>query len=157
MSIFIARWPNGDFTIVCGENRLAIDEVLDEEGDPGSVQMTRLNHAVAVRFKMRDDTSADPQDMFECFEFDGFDEQSLGDFWTAYPVLYEAYDDTAEGGITVEKVKAAMETERFSINVTPEISDDPQLAALQKMTGISKRMAENYKKIADEIEEDDQK
>jgi hypothetical protein len=52
MSTYIARWPNGDFSIVTGPNRLMIDEVLDEVGDPGCVELTRLNHAVAVHFKL---------------------------------------------------------------------------------------------------------
>jgi hypothetical protein len=54
-------------------------------------------------------------------------------------------------------VKAAMRVEESRIKVEPEISDDPQLANLQKLTGISKRMAEDYKRIADEIEADEKK
>jgi hypothetical protein len=89
--------------------------------------------------------------MTQCFAFDGFDERSLGDLWTAYRDLDAAFDDSEEE-VTPEKVKAAMRVEESRIHTEPEISDDPQLAELQKMMGISKRMAENYKRIANEIE-----
>jgi hypothetical protein len=96
MSTYIARWPNGDFTIVTGTNRLLIDEVLDEVGDPGCVELTRLNHAVAVHFKLLDEAPDHPEAMTQCFAFDGFDERSLVELWTAYPDLDAAFDDCEE-------------------------------------------------------------
>lgn len=155
MANYIARWPNGDFSIVAGKNRLEIDEVLDEVGDPGFVKLFKLDHAVAVHFRMLDKPTVRPEVMTDCFEFDGWDEQSLGVLWTAYPVLDEACDDSAEPD--VGRVMAAMETERFAIHVKPEISSDPQLAQVQKFAGISRRMVENYKRIADNIEADSEK
>lgn len=154
-STYLCRWPNGDFSIVTGANRLVIDEVLDEVGDPGCVEMVRLKHAVAVHFKLKE-TVDRPEVMNDCFEFEQLDERSVYDLFDAYPHLDDALDDTAEGGITTEKVLGAMEMERHHIMIEKEISDDPELAELQNMAGISKRMAENYKKIAEELTADEQ-
>ena len=52
MSVYLCRWPNGDISFVSGSNRLAIDEVLDEVGNPDGAEMIRIKHAVAVHFHL---------------------------------------------------------------------------------------------------------
>ena len=98
---------------------------------------------MAIHFGLMDKVEGHIEAISQCFEYEGMDEESVFDLFAAYPHLHAAFDDSEED-VTVEKVNAAMRVEESLIKVEPEISDDPQLAELQKLMGISKRMAEDY-------------
>ena len=53
MPTYYCRWPNGDLSLVSGKSRSAIEDVLDEVGDPGCVELIPVQHAVAVHFALK--------------------------------------------------------------------------------------------------------
>jgi len=130
---------------------LVIDSVLDEEGDPGSVELTPIKRAVAIHFGLKDKVDS-PEVLYQCFEFHRFDELLSGDFYDVYADLNAAIDVIGEDGTNNESVAKALAAEVLRAPVDPDISDDPQLADLQRTMGISKSMAENYKKIANKVQ-----
>ena len=54
ISAYLYRWPNGDISLVSGRNRLAIDEVLDEVGNPDGAEMIRIKHGAAVHLHSKE-------------------------------------------------------------------------------------------------------
>jgi hypothetical protein len=88
MSVYLCRWPNGDISLVSGKNRLPIDEVLDEVGNPDDAAMIRIRHAAAVHLSLKSDISRCAT-ITECVEFEGIDERSYWELCSAYPILSE--------------------------------------------------------------------
>jgi hypothetical protein len=144
MSIYLCRWPNGDVSFVVGKNRLAIDEVLDEVGNPDGAEMTRIKHPVAVHLRLKSDISGH-ETITECLEFEGIDERSYWEICDAYPVLSEAFRNEAA---TEEKISAALQREKERVDPgPPELPSDPIEAAIQLQMNMPKRLAKHYKEV----------
>ena len=145
MSVYLCRWPDGDVSIVSGKNRLAIDNVLDEVGNPDSAELIPIRHAMAVHFRLREKIES-AFTVPDCLEFDGFDERSFSEICDAYPILDEMLE---KEDATQEEIAAAVECEKDRVgNELPELSDDPQVAAVQRLADVPRRLAEQYNKTA---------
>lgn len=145
MSVYLCRWPNGDISLVVGNNRLAIDEVLDEVGNPDGAEMIRIKHAAAVHLRLKDDISGS-ETITECLEFDGIDERSYWEICSTYPVLSEAL---RKENATEEQIAAAFQHEKERVDPgPPDLSDDPAEAVIQLQINMPRRLAEHYKEAA---------
>ena len=82
MSLYLCRWPNGDFSFVSAANKEAAVEALDEvdnaEGCPLSVTKDFMVH-----FRLVDDGT---------FEFEGFGEATEEALRQGYPILDQTVD-----------------------------------------------------------------
>jgi ABC-type siderophore export system fused ATPase/permease subunit len=147
MSIYLCRWSNGDLSIACGKNRLAIEDVLDEVGDPGSAELTRISHPVAVHFHLKQNI-ANNETVVDSLELEGVDELLISEVCDAYPILDKVLETE---NATPEEIAAAVEQEHERVKKTSELSDDPNVARVQLMTGMSKRLAEAHNETAKAI------
>lgn len=145
MSIYLCRWPNGDISLVSGSNRLTLDEVLDEVGNPDGAEMIRIKHPVAVHLRFKSDISM-CETITECLEFDCIDERSYWELCSAYPVLSEAF---RKEDATEEQIAAAFQQEMERVNPEPpDLPEDPFEAAIQLQMNMPKRLATHYKEAA---------
>jgi hypothetical protein len=142
MSIYFCRWPNGDISLVSGNNRLAIDDVLDEVGNPDGAEMIRINHPAAVHLRLKTDVPR-RETITQYLAFEGLDEQSYWELCDAYPVLRDAL---RKEDATEEEISAALQREKERVDKGPaDLSDDPVVAMIQLGTDTPKRLAEHYK------------
>jgi hypothetical protein len=145
MSVYLCRWPNGDISLVVGNNRLAIDDVLDEVANPDGAEMIRIDHAAAVHLRLKTDTPR-RESITEYLAFEGIDEQSYWNLCKAYPILREALRNE---NATDEQIAAALQQERDRVDPGPvELSNDPIEAMIQLQTDTPKRLAQQYKEAA---------
>lgn len=145
MSVYLCRWPNGDISLVSGKNRLAIDDVLDEVGNPDGAEMIRIKHPVAVHFRLIEKIQSQ-YSIPDCLEFEGIDERSYWELRSAYPVLHEVL---RKEDATQEQIAAAVEQEKERVEVAlPDLPGDPIEAMIQVQTNMPKRLAEHYKEAA---------
>jgi len=145
MSVYICRWPNGDLSLACGKNRLAIEHVLDEVGNPDEAELIPIRHAVAIHFHLKEEIErAFPVPY--CLELEGFDESSFLDVCAAYPILDEVL---VSEKASEEEIAAAIEREKRRVrNELPELSDDSHVAMVQRLADIPKRLAEHHSETA---------
>ena len=140
MSVYLCRWPNGDLSLAFGKNRVQIEEVLDEVGDPSCAELTRVAHPVAVHWHLKE-RIAPNETVVDCLEFERVDERSISEVCAAYPML----DDVLlTEHATPKEIAAAVDQETHRVEVEKEFSDDPDIADLQRTTGMSKRLAEAH-------------
>jgi|SRR5579872_3638781 len=145
MSVYLCRWPNGDVSLVSGNNRLAIDDVLDEVGNPDGAEMIRIKHPVAVHLRLKGDVSGH-ETITECLEFENIDERSYWDLCSAYPLLSEAF---RKENVTQDEIAAALHLEKERVNPEPpDLPEDPIEAAIQLQMNMPKRLAKHYKELA---------
>ena len=109
MNIYLCKWPNGDLSLACGKNRIEIEHVLDEVGDPGSAELTRIKHAVAVHFHLKEKIESN-ETVLDCLEFEGIDERLFADVCDAYPVLDQVL---VSENATPEEITAAVAQEKI--------------------------------------------
>jgi hypothetical protein len=147
MTIYLCRWPNGDLSIACGKKRVEVEDVLDEVGDPGCAELTRISHPVAIHFRLKQNIVND-ETVPDCLEFDGTDERLFSEVCDVYPFLDEVL---AKEDATQTEIAAAVEHEKNRVNKTSELSNDPNVARVQLMTGMSKRLAEAHNETAKAI------
>jgi hypothetical protein len=48
MKNYICKWPNRDIVLICARDRQQLEEILDEQGDPGRCEVVRVKGAFAV-------------------------------------------------------------------------------------------------------------
>lgn len=148
MSVYLCRWPNGDISLVSGNNRLAIDDVLDEVGNPDDAELMPIKHAVAIHFRLKMKTES-ALTVLDCLELEGIDERLFSDLCDAYPILY---GELSEEDATPEEIAVAVEREKNRVgNELPELSDDPAVAMVQRLTDMPKRLAEHHNETAKAI------
>jgi hypothetical protein len=145
MSIYICRWPNGDLSLVCGKTRLAIEDVLDEVGNPDGAELIPVKHAVAVHFRLKKKIE-NALTVPDCLELEGIDERLFSEVCDAYPILDKVLE---KEDATPEEIAAAVEREKDRVgNELPELSDDPNVAMVQLQANMPRRLAEHYNKTA---------
>lgn len=147
MSVYICRWPNGDLSLACGTNRVAIEDVLDEVGNPDSAELIPIKHAVAVHFHLKqkiESTFTVP----DCLEFEGIDERLFSEVCEAYPLLDEVL---VNEDATPEQIDAAVENEKARVRNELPFSDDPSVEMVQRLADMPKRLAEHHKAAAKAI------
>lgn len=148
MSVYLCRWPNGDISLVSGNNRLAIEDVLDEVGNPDGSELIPIKHAVAVHFHLK--AKIEPGlTVPDCLELEGIDERLFSEVCAAYPILDEVLD---REDATPEEIAGAVKGEKIRVENKPaELSDDPKVAMVQLLTNMPKRLAEHHKEVAKAI------
>lgn len=145
MSVYLCRWANSDISLVIGNNRLAIDEILDEVGNPDGAELIRIKHPVAVHFHLKKQITSEVS-VPECLEFEGVDERSYSEICSAYPVLHAAL---CKEDATEEQIAAALQQEKERVHAgSPDLSDAPKVALFQLQTNMPKRLVEHYKEVA---------
>jgi hypothetical protein len=149
MGVYLCRWPNGDVSLVSGKNRLEIDSVLDEVGNPDATELIPIRHAVAVHFRLKEKIDSD-DGVASCLKLEGFDERLASEFYRAYPILDEVL---SKEDATPEEIAAAVEKERNRMEEEepPDLSADPNIAKVQCMTDLPKSLAEHHVKTAKAI------
>jgi hypothetical protein len=86
MSVFLCRWPNGDFSVVKAANKDQAIEFLDEVGNAESCPVIAIKDFM-VRFHLGDDGE---------FELEGYGEMTEDHIMMlGYPELKEAFLDEA--------------------------------------------------------------
>lgn len=140
MAIYLCRWPNGDLSLACGKNRVEVEYVLDEVGDPDCAELTRIKHPVAVHWQLKEKVAPN-ETVLGALEFGSIDERSFSEVCGAYPIL----DDVLlRENALPEEIGAAVEREKNRVDKSIELSDHPDAAELQRMMGMSKGLAEYY-------------
>ena len=111
MSVFLCRWPNGDFSIVSAESESEAVELLDEIGNAEGCSLVPVPKFMA-HFQLGEDGT---------FELEGFAEATENQIWEEYPILDEAlqriFKEIQDSGLTSEQMQViaeavAMERER---------------------------------------------
>ena len=145
MSVYFCRWPNGDISLVVGNSRLVIDDVLDEVGNPDGAEMIRIKHPVAVHFRLTEKIQCQ-YSIPDCLEFESIDERSYWELCSAYPVLHEVL---RKEDATQEQIAEALQQERERVDAgSPDLPDDVVEAVIQLQTDMPKRLADHYKEVA---------
>lgn len=145
MSIYICRWPNGDLSLAFARNRLAVDYVLDEVGNPDAAELIPIKHAVAVHFRLKKKLDG-ALTVLDCLALEGIDESSFSDVCDAYPILYQVVrkEDASPEEIAVA---VGCEKNRVGKNLL-ELSDDPYVAMVQRSTDMPRKLAEQHNETA---------
>jgi hypothetical protein len=157
MALFICRWQNGDFSAVSASSRDEAMELLDEVGNADVADLFTAKNFM-VHFQLK--TEADDEDAVPV-ELEGFGDETYEMlFERVYPVYCKmsakAVDDLpSSGDVSKEQHEAALKalnealvTERMrkSDSKKPKLSDDPDVAQLQKLADVPKPMAEQVVK-----------
>jgi hypothetical protein len=154
MPLFICRWQNGDFSAVSAASREEAMELLDEVGNADVADLfTAKRFMVHFHLKKHVDTLEElvPVDL------EGFGEETYDTLRERiYPVYskasmrvhdeFPANDDVTkeEYDAVVKVLNEALVTERMRNwdSKRPELSDDPDVAELQKQADVPRPMAE---------------
>lgn len=114
MTVYICRWPDGDFSIVDAVNRDHADDLLDEVGNADHAKVTPVKEFMA-HFRLTDDGK---------FEFELFGDAAHDAIMKiGYPILEQVLTDTrrdSSGDSTAKGQKAievAVRQERNTILV----------------------------------------
>jgi hypothetical protein len=158
MPLFICRWQNGDFSAVSAASRDEAMELLDEVGNADVADLfTAKNFAVHFHLK----AEADGVDDEAPVEFESFgDETNEMLYERVYPVYgkvsSKVVDDLpTNGDIPKEKRDAALKTLNEALITErmrkwdakkPNLSDDPDVAELQKERDTPRPIAEKIVK-----------
>jgi hypothetical protein len=158
MPLFICRWQNGDFSAVSAASREEAMELLDEVGNADVADLfTVKNFMVHFQLKAQADRVDDPVPVeIEAFGDDAY--EMLGE--RVYPVYSkvsaEIVDALPSNGdvpkemrdTALEKLNEALVTERMRKwdSRKPTLSDDPEVAELQKERDTPRPIAEKIVK-----------
>ena len=154
MPLFICRWQNGDFSAVSASSRAEALELLDEIGNADVADVfTAKRFMVHFQLKKQVDNVEDPVPV----RFEGFGEETYDTLCDrVYPVYSKVsmsvHDDLpANDDVPKEAYNAALKvlnealvTERMRNwdSKRPALSDDPDVAELQKQADVPRPMAE---------------
>jgi hypothetical protein len=158
MPLFICRWQNGDFSAVSAASRDEAMELLDEVGNADVADLfTMKNFMVHFQLKAEADTVDDPVPV----EIEAFGDDTYDMLWKrVYPVYgkvsAKVVDDLPSSAdipnemreAALVKLNEAIVTERLR-NVDSkkaELSDDPDVAELQKERDTPRQVAEKVVK-----------
>jgi hypothetical protein len=154
MPLFICRWQNGDFSAVNASSRAEALELLDEVSNADVAEVFRVKRLmVHFQLKKQIDNVEDPVPV----DLEGFGEETYETLCErVYPVYRKAsmsvHDDLpANDDVRKEAYNAALKvlnealmTERMRNwdSKKPALSDDPDVAELQKRVDVPRSMAE---------------
>ena len=154
MPLFICRWQNGDFSAVSAASREEAMELLDEVGNADVADLfTAKNFMVHFQLKTEADNMEEPVPV----ELEGFGDETYEMLCErVYPaygkVSAEVVDDLlTSDDVPKEKRDAALKllnealvTERMRKwdSKKPKLSDDPDVADLQKEHDVPRPVAE---------------
>lgn len=154
MPLFICRWQNGDFSAVNASSREEAIELLDEVGNADVAEVfTAKRFMVHFQLKKQVDDLEEPVPV----DFEGFGEETYDTLRErVYPVYGKAsmrvHDELhANGDVPEPECSAALKmlndavvTERMRNwdSKKAELSDDPDVAELQKQVDVPRPMAE---------------
>jgi hypothetical protein len=154
MPLFICRWQNGDFSAVSASSREEAMELLDEVGNADVAEVfTAKRFMVHFQLKKQVDNVEEPVPV----DLEGFGEETYDTFCErVYPVYSKAstrvYDDLhANRDVPKKEYDAALkvlndalaaERMRKGASKKPKLSDDPDVAKLQKQVDVPRTMAE---------------
>jgi len=127
MPVYLCRWPNGDVSLAAGESEIEVADVLDEADNPDAAELMRLDHAIAVHFKL----GARPgQEGTLPLRFEDISEQLESSIYErAYPVYNEV---RTKPDATAKELTEALKHEKNPIyRRAPEPSSNPSVAQLQ--------------------------
>jgi hypothetical protein len=154
MPVFICRWPNGDFSAVSASSRAEAVELLDEVGNADVADMFTAKRFM-VHFQLK--KQVDNLEELVPVDLEGFGEETYDTLRErVYPIYSKAstsvHDESpANGDVSKEEHDAALKmlnealvTERMRDwdSKKPELSDDPDVAELQKQVDLPRPMAE---------------
>jgi hypothetical protein len=155
MPLFICRWQNGDFSAVNASSRDEAIELLDEVGNADVAEVfTAKKFMVHFHLKKQVDNVEEPVPV----DFEGFGEETYDTLSErVYPVYSKASmrihsELHASGDVPNEEYDAALKvlndavvTERMRNwdSKRPELSDDPDVAELQKQVDMPRPTAEH--------------
>lgn len=154
MPLFICRWQNGDFSAVSASSREEAVELLDEVGNADVAEVfTAKRFMVHFQLKKQLDNLEEPVPV----DLEGFGEETYDTLCErVYPVYSKAsmrlHDDQHandevpkeeyDAGLKVLNDALAAERMRNEDSKKPELSDDPDVAKLQKQVDVPRPMAE---------------
>ena len=154
MPLFICRWQNGDFSAVSASSREEAVELLDEVGNADVAELfTAKRFMVHFQLKKQVDSGEEPAPV----DLEGFGEETYDTLCErVYPVYSKASmgvqndllanDDVPkeayDRALKVLNDALAAERMRNRDSKKPELSDDPDVAELQKQVDVPRRMAE---------------
>jgi len=154
MPLFICRWQNGDFSAVSASSRAEALELLDEIGNGDVADVFKAKRfMVHFQLKKQIDNVENPLPV----DLEGFGEETYETLCErVYPVYRKAsmtvHDEfQANGVVPKEEYDAALKvlnealvTERMRNwdSKKPKLSDDPDIAELQKELDVPRPMAE---------------
>jgi hypothetical protein len=154
MPLFICRWQNGDFSAVSASSREEAMELLDEVGNADVAEVfTAKRFMVHFQLKKQVDNVEEPVPV----DFEGFGEETYDMLRErVYPVYSKAalrvHDEVhancdatdREDHAELKLLNDAVVTERIrnSDSKKPRLSDDPNVAELQKGLDAPRAMAE---------------
>jgi hypothetical protein len=158
MPLFICRWQNGDFSAVNAASRDEAMELLDEVGNADVADLFTTKNFM-VHFQLK--TEADNVEDIVPVELEGFGDETYDMLLErVYPVYCKmsakVVDDLASSGdvpkeqheTALKTLSEALVTERMRKwdSKKPKLSDDQDVAALQKLADVPKPMAEQVVK-----------
>jgi hypothetical protein len=154
MPLFICRWQNGDFSAVSASSREEAMELLDEVANADVADLfTAKRFMVHFQLKKQVDNLEEPVPV----SFEGFGEETYDTLCErVYPVYSKAsmrvHDDLhATGDAPKEECDAALKVLNDALvaermrnwdSKKPKLSDDPDVAELQKELDVPRPMAE---------------
>ena len=154
MPLFICRWQNGDFSAVSASSREEAIELLDEVGNADVAEVFAAKRFM-VHFQLKQ--QVDNLEETVPVDFEGFGEETLDMLRErVYPVYTKAsmgvHDELhADGAAPGQGYKPALKvlneavaTERMRncSSKSCELSDDADVAELQKQIDMPRRLAE---------------
>lgn len=158
MPLFICRWQNGDFSAVSAPSRDEAMELLDEVGNADVADLFTVKNFM-VHFQLK--TEADAVDEPVPVELEGFGDDTYDILCErVYPVYSKVsakvVDDLPTSGeipnamreCALAKLKEAIVTERLRNmdSKKAKLSDDPDVAELQKERDTPRQIAEKVLK-----------
>jgi hypothetical protein len=154
MPLFICRWQNGDFSAVSASSREEAMELLDEVGNADVAEVfTAKRFMVHFQLKKQLDNLEEPVPV----DLEGFGEETYDTLCErVYPVYSKASmrlhndlhandevpKEEYDAGLKVLNNALAAERMRNEDSKKPELSDDPDVAKLQKQVDVPRPMAE---------------
>ena len=154
MPLFICRWQNGDFSAVSASSREEAMELLDEVGNADVADLfTAKGFMVHFQLRKEVDNLEEPVPV----SFEGFGEETYDTLCErVYPVYSKAsmriHDELHANGdvpkgeydAAIKVLNDALAAERMRNwdSKKPELSDDPDVAELQKQVDVPRPMAE---------------
>jgi hypothetical protein len=158
MPLFICRWQNGDFSAVSAASRDEAMELLDEVGNADVADLfTVKNFMVHFQLKTEADTVDDPVPVeIEAFGDDTYDMLCERVYPVYGQISAKVVDDLPTSGdvpnemreAALAKLNEAIVTERLrNMDLKKaKLSDDPDVAELQKERDTPRQIAEKVVK-----------
>jgi hypothetical protein len=158
MPLFICRWQNGDFSAVSAASRDEAMQLLDEVGNADVADLFTTKNFM-VHFQLKTE-AANAEDALPV-ELEGFGDETYDMLLErVYPVYgkmsAKVVDDLSssddvpkeQGEAALKTLNEALVTERMRKwdSKKPKLSDDQDVAELQKLADVPKPMAEQVVK-----------